>query len=55
MRYSTLIFLIFLTLHCFGQVNLKQLPEISANDFKSKSCKIDSSAKAQILYDIGNT
>jgi len=40
---------------CFSQETLKQLPKISIDDFESKSCKIDSTAKAQIIYDIGNT
>jgi hypothetical protein len=52
------LLIILLTLYsfiCFSQVSLKQLPKITIDDFESISCEIDSSAKAQIIYDIGNT
>lgn len=55
MKYPILIFIALCSITCFSQVTLKQLPKITANDFISKSCKIDSLAEAQIIYDIGYT
>lgn len=55
MKHSILILFTFFSITCFSQVALKQLPEITADNFKSIECKIDSSAEAQIIYDIGST
>ena len=55
MKNPVIIIFILCSFTSFSQGTLKQLPEITANDFKSIKCEIDSSAKAQIIYDIGNT
>ncbi|MFW5700477.1 MAG: DUF3857 domain-containing protein [Cyclobacteriaceae bacterium] len=54
---KSLSFLIFslYSLTCFSQATIKQLPEVTPDNFKSLKSSIDSSAKAQIIYDIGNT
>lgn len=55
MKYLFAIIFTCCSFFCFSQSTLKQFPKVTVDDFKSISCAIDSSAKAQILYDFGKT
>jgi hypothetical protein len=55
MKRLSLIIFTFYSLTCFSQVTLKLLPKVTPDNFTAIKCNIDSSAKAQIIYDIGNT
>lgn len=55
MRNSLLLISALFSFACFSQVSKNQLPKISTGNFETITCAIDSTAKAQIIYDIGNT
>ena len=52
-RSYALIFILFIGLNVFPKERVFQLPKIEPSDLSVMTCPIDSSAPAQILYDIG--
>jgi len=55
-RMKNLILIIYsiFSFNSYSQITLKQLPKVTADDFQTNSCPIDSTAKAQIIFDIGS-